>query len=178
MAVQHRHLETLARCDAFRGLDGAEIDRLDTQCIWRRFDAGAEILGHQDDTADVYFVAAGTVFAWLLEAVVIWQCAHWAGIELSPMGAVLVTTVAVSAQIVAVAPSGFGTYEAATVAAYSALGHDAGAGLVAALLAHALKTAYSLVAGGVALATPQPSMLGRFRLARPDADNELEGVLR
>lgn len=61
MAVQHRHLETLARCDAFRGLDGAEIDRLDTQCIWRRFDAGAEILSHQDDTADVYFVAAGTV---------------------------------------------------------------------------------------------------------------------
>ena len=28
MAVQHRHLETLARCDAFRGLDDAEIDRL------------------------------------------------------------------------------------------------------------------------------------------------------
>jgi uncharacterized membrane protein YbhN (UPF0104 family) len=114
------------------------------------------------------FVAAGTVVAWLLEAVVIWQCAHWAGIDLSPHGAVLVTTVAVSAQIVAIAPSGFGTYEAASVAAYTALGHDAGAGLVAALLAHALKTAYSLVAGGVALVAPQPSMLGRFRLTRPD----------
>ena len=57
----HRHLETLARCEAFRGLDGGEIDRLNTRCIWRRFDAGAEILGHQDDSADVYFVAAGTV---------------------------------------------------------------------------------------------------------------------
>ena len=59
--AQHRHLETLARCDAFRGLDGAEIGRLDTQCVWRRFDAGAEILSHQDESADVYFVAAGTV---------------------------------------------------------------------------------------------------------------------
>lgn len=115
-------------------------------------------------------VGAGTVAAWLLESVVIWQCAHWAGIELSPMGAVLVTTIAVSAQIVAIAPSGFGTYEAASVAAYSALGHDAGAGLVAALLAHALKTAYSLVAGGVAVVAPSPSLLGRLRLPkRPPA---------
>jgi hypothetical protein len=111
-------------------------------------------------------VAVGTVVAWLLEAVVIWQCAHWAGIELTPMGAVLVTTIAVSAQIAAIAPSGFGTYEAASVAAYSALGHDPGAGLVAALLAHGLKTAYSLVAGGVALVAPAPSLLGRFRLPR------------
>jgi uncharacterized membrane protein YbhN (UPF0104 family) len=111
-------------------------------------------------------VAVGTVCAWLLEAVVIWQCAHWAGIELSPSGAVLVTTLAVSAQIAAIAPSGFGTYEAASVAAYAALGHDPGAGLVAALLAHALKTAYSLVAGGVALVTPAPSLLGHLRVAR------------
>lgn len=57
----HRHQETLARCDAFRALDAAEIDRLNTQCIWRRFDAGAEILSHQDESAEVYFVAAGTV---------------------------------------------------------------------------------------------------------------------
>ena len=105
-----------------------------------------------------------TVMAWLLEAVLIWQCAQWADIALSPFDAVLVTTVAVSAQIVAVAPGGFGTYEAASVAAYAVLGHGAGDALVAALAAHALKTAYSLVVGGVAVWWPRPGVLGRFRL--------------
>ena len=57
----HRQSETLARCAIFDGLDEGEIDRLNTQCIWRRFDAGAEILSHQDDSTDVYFVAAGVV---------------------------------------------------------------------------------------------------------------------
>ncbi len=57
----HRHSETLARCAVLAGLGEREIDRLDTQCVWRRYDAGAEILSHQDDTTDVYFVAAGTV---------------------------------------------------------------------------------------------------------------------
>jgi uncharacterized membrane protein YbhN (UPF0104 family) len=112
--------------------------------------------------------AVGTVAAWLCEGVLVWQCARWAGLELSPMGAVLVTTVAVSAQVAAIAPSGFGTYEAASVAAYTALGFEPGAGLVAALLAHALKTAYSLVAGGVATFVPAPGLAGRFRLPRSD----------
>lgn len=59
--MQHRHSETLARIDLFDGLDGAEIGRLDTQCIWRRFDAGTEILSHNDTSTDIYFVSAGTV---------------------------------------------------------------------------------------------------------------------
>lgn len=57
----HRHSETLARCPVLAGLGERDIDRLNTQCVWRRYDAGAEILSHQDDTTDVYFVAAGTV---------------------------------------------------------------------------------------------------------------------
>jgi len=60
MAV-HRHSETLARCDVFSDLEDSEIDRLNTRCVWRRFDAGSEILSHKDDTTDVYFVVAGTV---------------------------------------------------------------------------------------------------------------------
>lgn len=105
-----------------------------------------------------------TLIAWLLEAVLIWQCAQWAGIALSPFDAVLVTTVAVSAQVVAIAPGGFGTYEAASVAAYAVLGHGVEDALVAALAAHALKTAYSLVVGAVAVWWPRPGFLGRFRL--------------
>jgi CRP/FNR family cyclic AMP-dependent transcriptional regulator len=57
----HRHSETLARCAVLGDLPDSEINRLNTQCVWRRFDAGTEILSHQDDTSDVYFVVAGTV---------------------------------------------------------------------------------------------------------------------
>ena len=112
-------------------------------------------------------VAVGSALAWCLEAVLVWQSARFAGIELSPAQAVLVTCAAVAAQTVAVAPSGLGTYEAASVAAYATLGVDAGPALVAALTAHALKTAYSLVTGGLAVFVPSPGMVGRLRLPRP-----------
>ena len=102
--------------------------------------------------------------AWLAEAVLVWQAAHWAGLEITFAEAVGVTAVSVAAQVAAIAPGGFGTYEAAAVAAYVALGHDPGDALVAALAAHALKTAYSLVAGAVAVFVPGPSLAGRFRL--------------
>ena len=107
-----------------------------------------------------------SVVAWLCEAVLVWQAAHWAGLEITAAEAVGVTAVSVAAQVAAIAPGGFGTYEAAAVAAYVALGHEAGDALVAALAAHALKTAYSLGAGAIALFVPAPSFAGRFRLRR------------
>ncbi|MGI9622584.1 MAG: glycosyltransferase [Acidimicrobiales bacterium] len=110
--------------------------------------------------------------AWLAESVLVWQSAQWAGIDASWPDALLVTTVAVAAQIAAIAPGGFGTYEAASVAAYVALGHDAEAALVAAITAHALKTAYSLAAGGIALFAPNPSLVGRLRLPSSDPPPE------
>tara|TARA_Y100000768_G_scaffold65624_1_gene45541 strand:+ start:576 stop:2198 length:1623 start_codon:yes stop_codon:yes gene_type:complete len=106
--------------------------------------------------------------AWLLESVLVWQCAHWAGLDVSWSDALLVTTVAVAAQIAAIAPGGFGTYEAAAVAAYVVLGYDADIALVASLTAHALKTSYSLIVGGIAMVTPKPSLVGRFRLQKTD----------
>jgi uncharacterized membrane protein YbhN (UPF0104 family) len=111
---------------------------------------------------------AASVAAWPAEAVLVWQVAGWAGLDLSPAEALLVTTVSVAAQVVAVAPGGLGTYEAAGVAAYVALGYDADTALVAALGAHALKTVYSVVAGGLAVVVPSPSLLGRLRLGNPD----------
>ncbi len=107
--------------------------------------------------------------AWLCEAVLVWQAAHWAGLEITFAEAVGVTAVSVAAQVAAIAPGGFGTYEAAAVAAYVTLGHDAGDALVAALAAHALKTAYSLGAGAIAVFVPHPSLAGRFRL-RPSTN--------
>jgi uncharacterized membrane protein YbhN (UPF0104 family) len=119
---------------------------------WLRVVAARDRTVRLPDPAALLLTAA----AWLLEAVAVWQALRWAGVDVSARGALLVTAAAVSAQVVAVAPSGFGTYEAAAVAALVSLGHDPGVALAAALTAHALKTAYSLVAGAAALVTPRP----------------------
>ncbi|MFQ5558797.1 MAG: lysylphosphatidylglycerol synthase domain-containing protein, partial [Acidimicrobiales bacterium] len=102
--------------------------------------------------------------AWLAESVLVWYSARWAGLDASWADAVLVTTVAVAAQVAAIAPGGFGTYEVASVAAYVALGYHPEAALIAALTAHALKTSYSLVVGAIAAFVPSPGFVGRLRL--------------
>ena len=117
-------------------------------------------------------VVPGAAVAWLLESVLVWSCAGWAGIALSPADAALVTAVTIAAQTVAVAPGGVGTYEAAATAALVAsVGADPGAALAAAIAAHALKTLYALVAGAIGLFAPAPGIFGRLRLtpaaARP-----------
>ncbi|HWC66474.1 MAG TPA: glycosyltransferase [Acidimicrobiales bacterium] len=111
-------------------------------------------------------VALACAAAWPLEAAVVHSAAGWAGHPLAWSDAVLVTAVAVLAQVVAIAPGGFGTYEAAATAALVAVGVPAGPGLAIALAAHALKTAYSLGAGAVALWYPDPALAGRLRLPR------------
>ena len=107
---------------------------------------------------------AGTVVAWIAESGLVLVVARSAGIDLSLGDAVLVTAVSVAAQVLAVAPGGFGTYEAGAVAAYAFLGHDPGVALAAALATHALKTAYSIGVGVPALFLPSPGLPGRFRL--------------
>jgi uncharacterized membrane protein YbhN (UPF0104 family) len=111
-------------------------------------------------------ILAGTLAAWVLEAALVWQCAHWAGIPLSGREAVVVTAASIAAQIAGIAPGGVGTYEAAAVAAYTALGYPAGAGLAAAVLAHGFTTMYALGGGAVALALPR---LNLVRLGRQPA---------
>lgn len=109
-------------------------------------------------------VGALTLVAWLLEAVVIWGAARWAGAPITPTEAVLVTAITIAAQVLAVAPGGFGTYEVAATAALVAVGVPAGTGLAIALAAHALKTAYALATGVAAVLLPGPGMFGRLRL--------------
>ncbi len=115
-----------------------------------------------------------TASAWIFEAVLVWHSAQWAGLDVSASDALLVTTIAVAAQIAAIAPGGFGTYEAAAVAAYTSLGHDPELALVAALTAHALKTAYSLIAGGIAIFVPNPSFIGNLRIPREPSLSPIE----
>lgn len=111
-------------------------------------------------------VAAAVVVAWLLEAAIVWTVAGAAGVTLSVPDAIGVTAVTMVAQAVAVTPAGVGSYEAAGTAALVVLGVDAGPALAVVLLTHALKTAYALVVGAVALFVPAPGYFGRFRLPR------------
>jgi uncharacterized membrane protein YbhN (UPF0104 family) len=114
-------------------------------------------------------IVAVALIAWVLEATVLWQAATWAGVAIDPLDAVFVTAVTIAAQTFAVTPGGVGTYEAAATAALVALGADSGAALAAAVAAHAVKTAYALVTGAVALVVPAPGMFGRLRLRAPSA---------
>lgn len=132
--------------------------------------------GRDDITLPGPIALGLTGVAWLLEAVLVWQAAQWAGLEISAADAVLVTTVAVAAQIAAIAPGGFGTYEAAAVAAYISLGYDVEPALVAALSAHALKTAYSIIVGVIAMAVPSPSFIGRLRLRAEAGEREVAPI--
>lgn len=111
-------------------------------------------------------VAAAAVAAWVLESAVMWQAARAVGVLLSPAEAVAVTAVTIAAQTVAVTPGGIGSYEAAAAGAMTLLGVPTPAALSVAVLAHAVKTAYSLVVGAVALGAPAPGYLGRLRLPR------------
>ena len=52
---------TLAGFPLFRSLDEAQIDALDRQCLWRRFDPGRTVVGHGEPGRDVYLVVAGYV---------------------------------------------------------------------------------------------------------------------
>ncbi|MEO6711963.1 MAG: lysylphosphatidylglycerol synthase domain-containing protein [Mycobacteriales bacterium] len=111
-------------------------------------------------------VAIATLAAWLLESAVMWQAARAVGVHLSVVDAIAVTAVTIAAQTVAVTPGGIGSYEAAATAAMTVLGIAAAPALAVAVLAHATKTAYSLVVGALALMAPAPGYFGRLRLAR------------
>ncbi len=107
-----------------------------------------------------------TAAAWVLESAVVAAVAHAAGRPISFGGAVAVTAVTIAAQALAVTPGGLGTYEAVATTALVSLAVPAPQAFAIALTTHAVKTAYALAAGLVALAVPAPAMWGRLRLPR------------
>jgi uncharacterized membrane protein YbhN (UPF0104 family) len=111
-------------------------------------------------------VLVSVIAAWGLESAVVFEIASAAGHPLSAAEAVAVTAVTIVAQALAVTPGGIGSYEAAATAALVAIGVPAAPAFAIALTTHAVKTAYALVAGAVALATPAPGYWGRWRLPR------------
>jgi hypothetical protein len=94
----------------------------------------------------------------------VWQAARWAGLDLSPLQALLVTVVSVAAQVLAVASGGLGTYEAAAVAAYVMLGHRPGRPWRPRWPPTPPRPPMPLAAGALAPVVPAPGVLGRLRL--------------
>lgn len=111
-------------------------------------------------------VWVATASAWFFEAILIWQIAPLAGVDLRYLDALLVTSIAVSAQLVAIAPGGLGTYEAATTAALVLTGSDPKPALALAVTTHILKTVYSLATGVIAMILPRPGLLGALRVPK------------
>ncbi len=55
--------ETLKKIEIFADLPQRELEAVSQRCSWRRYAAGEQILGHLDDSKDVYFVVEGKVRA-------------------------------------------------------------------------------------------------------------------
>ena len=55
--------ETLGGIGFFKDLPGHDLEPLAKACRWRRYDGGQQIVGHQDESTDVFFVVAGKVHA-------------------------------------------------------------------------------------------------------------------
>lgn len=52
---------TLSDIELFSGVADSDLETLVKQCRWRRYGAGEQIVGHEDETNDVYFIADGSV---------------------------------------------------------------------------------------------------------------------
>lgn len=53
----------LAGIEFFEGLPSSDLETIGKTCHWRAFRAGQQILSHQDQSSDVFFVATGKVRA-------------------------------------------------------------------------------------------------------------------
>jgi uncharacterized membrane protein YbhN (UPF0104 family) len=140
--------------------------------LWLRKVAAAGVTSVRLPAVTIF---AGAAVAWVLESGIVWQATQWAGLHISFWDAVLVTAVTIAAQTLAITPGGIGTYELAATAALAALGAPPAPALAAAISAHAVKTAYALVTGAVAVVAPSPGLFGRLRLARAVAPRAVAG---
>jgi len=59
--MRDRLVRVLSQTEPFTMLDGDALERLAAQCRFVRFEAKQQIIGYQEDSADVFFVVSGTV---------------------------------------------------------------------------------------------------------------------
>jgi CRP-like cAMP-binding protein len=59
---------TLSGIELFRGLSDSELATLAKLCRWHRYASADQIIGNQDETTDVFFIASGRVCATIYAA--------------------------------------------------------------------------------------------------------------
>jgi CRP-like cAMP-binding protein len=52
---------TLSTIEPFRGLPAADLEAMARRCRWRRYGPGEQVVGHQEESRDVFFVVSGRV---------------------------------------------------------------------------------------------------------------------
>jgi uncharacterized membrane protein YbhN (UPF0104 family) len=105
-----------------------------------------------------------TVITWLLDAGIYWLVARSLGVDLAPVAAMIVSTVAVLSTAIPAAPGYVGTFELAASGALRALGVDVETALAVAIVAHAVVILTTAVGGTVAAVA-----IARDGLPAPDA---------
>jgi len=59
--MQHRLARALSQIAPFTGLDDESLEAVAETCRFERYEAKRQIIGYQDDSADVFFIVSGTV---------------------------------------------------------------------------------------------------------------------
>jgi uncharacterized protein (TIRG00374 family) len=115
--------------------------------------------------AVIGFALLLSLVAWLLDASVYWLVGRSLGLDISPIGVVLIATVTVLSTAVPSAPGYVGTFELAAVAAAGVVGIEPSTALAFAIVAHAVAVLPIALAGAVALvalgADARSSLAGR-----------------
>lgn len=52
---------SLSTIEPFRNLPAADLEAVAQRCHWRRYDAGQQVVGRQEESRDVFFVLSGQV---------------------------------------------------------------------------------------------------------------------
>jgi len=129
-----------------------------------RLAAGARVI---DRPSVVAGAALLTLAAWLLDATIFWLAARSLGLELAPLGAMLVSAGAVLSTAVPTAPGYVGTFELAAVAAAGAAGIVGEPALAFAVLVHVITLVPLSLAGAISLWAMGGRSLRGLTAARP-----------
>lgn len=106
--------------------------------------------GLKSNPRGVASATAWSVLVWALDGATFWLCAQALGIDVAWPGAFLVAGAATLASILPSGPAAVGTFEVGGLAAATAIGLGASAGLALVVLAHGLTVLSLIVAGALA----------------------------
>lgn len=98
-----------------------------------------------------FFIIACTFLSWVLEAGILYGTVRMLNGDLSFLASVFANSVTIAGQVLQITPGGIGNYESFLVFALTLFGFPVKEGYTIAVVTHALKFAFSYIAGAVVL---------------------------